>query len=118
MIYTKKQGVPWDCFLCYRLRMFYRQAMRSHLVFNSTFIGIIVLPFLTSSTIHTNRLHHLHLILSTDEELTLTSYKVLKLGRDYLLVKQATGVISPTECSSAYSRLRAYAFNKSTTESH
>jgi len=26
----KKQGVPWDCFLSYKFRTIYRQAMRLH----------------------------------------------------------------------------------------
>ena len=114
---NKKQGVPWDCFLSYRLRIIYRQAMRPHLI-KLNLIWYFVLSLFTSSTIQTNHVHHLHSTLSTDEELTLTSYKVKTWSR---LSSCRTGQrewSAPHKGLSAYGRLRKYAFNKSTTESH
>ena len=78
--WIKKQGVPWDCFLSYRLRTVYRQAMRPHLIKLNLYDNF-VLPLVMSSKIQTNHVHHLHSTLSTDEELTLTSSKVKTWSR-------------------------------------
>ena len=63
----KKQGVPWDCFS--ELQIF---AVSTDKLFDNRLIKFnrssdnFILSIYTSSTIHTNRMHHLHSTLSTD----------------------------------------------------
>ena len=69
------------CVLSYRFSHSLQTSYETTLDKTPNFISFFVLPLLAISTIQTNRLHHLHLILSTDEELTLTSYKVKTWSR-------------------------------------
>ena len=66
----KKQGVPWDCFLSYRFSHNLQTSYEITLDKTQPLSALLFYPLLTSSTIQTNRLHHLPSILSTDEELT------------------------------------------------
>ena len=61
---TKKNRASPEIVSVLQFRVIYRQAMRPHLIAGKPSHNY---PFITSSTIQTNRVHHLHSTLSTDD---------------------------------------------------